>query len=224
MEGKVTNMGNFFSFDNAFFRAFDKIINVFCLSLLWMFFSIPIFTIGASTTALYYAVNKVLSHGRSYVFKEFWGAFKSNFKQATQIWLILLAVAGLMGLDAYIMRQYFDAGNSLGKLYIFFLIMIGFELIWAFYIFPSIARFENTNKAIMKNAALMAIGHLPKTLLMAVILILFILLYLIFPFMLIFIPAAFIWIWNIILEKIFRRYMTEDDLKEEDERNQEFFN
>lgn len=217
-------MGNFFSFDNAFFRAFDKIINVFCISLLWIVFSLPIFTIGAATTALYYTVNKVLTHGRSYVFKEYWGAFKSNFKQSTVIWLILMVVAGIMGLDAYIMHQYYDAGNSIGKLYIFFLIMIAFEAIWALYIFPSIARFENTNKAIMKNSALMAVAHLPKTLLMAVILILFILLYWIFPFMIIFIPAAFVWIWSLILEKIFRRYMSEEDLKEEEERNRDFFN
>lgn len=217
-------MGNFFSFDNAFFRAFDKIINVFCISLLWIVFSLPIFTIGAATTALYYTVNKVLSHGRSYVFKEYWGAFKSNFKQSTIIWLILMVVAGIMGLDAYIMHQYYDAGNSIGKLYIFFLIMIAFEAIWALYIFPSIARFENTNKAIMKNSALMAVAHLPKTLLMAVILILFILLYWIFPFMIIFIPAAFMWVWSLILEKIFRRYMSEEDLKEEEERNRDFFN
>lgn len=217
-------MGNFFSFDNAFFRAFDKIINVFCISLLWIVFSLPIFTIGAATTALYYTVNKVLSHGRSYVFKEYWGAFKSNFKQSTVIWLILMVVAGIMGLDAYIMHQYYDAGNSIGKLYIFFLIMIAFEAIWALYIFPSIARFENTNKAIMKNSALMAVAHLPKTLLMAVILILFILLYWIFPFMIIFIPAAFMWVWSLILEKIFRRYMSEEDLKEEEERNRDFFN
>lgn len=217
-------MGNLFSFDNAFFRVFDKIINIFCISFLWIVFSIPVFTIGASTTALYYTVNKVLTHGRSYVFKEYWSAFKTNFKQASAIWLILLAIAALMGMDAYIMKQYYDAGNSFGKLYIFFIVMLGFELIWALYIFPSIARFENTNKAIMKNAALMAVAHLPKTLLMAVILILFLLLDWILPFMIIFIPAAFMWIWNVILEKIFRRYMTEEDLKEEDERNRDFFN
>lgn len=217
-------MSSFFNYDNMFFRAFDKIINIFYISVLWIVFSIPIFTIGASTTAMYYTVNKVLSHGRSYVFKEFWGAFRANFKQSTVIWLILLAVAAVMGFDAYIMQQFDDAGNKLGRLYIFFEVMIGFEVIWALYIFPSIARFENTNRAIMKNAALMAVAHLPRTLLMAVILVAFLLLDWILPFLIIFIPAAFMWIWNLILEKIFRKYMSEEDIKQEEERNREYYN
>ncbi len=217
-------MGSFFNYDNVIFRAFDKIINVFCISVLWLLFSIPIFTIGASTTAMYYTINKVLKHGRSYVFREFVGAFKSNFKQASSIWLILLAIAAVMGIDAYIMKQFDNAGNAFGKLYIFFIVMLGFELIWALYIFPSIARFENTNRAIMKNAALMAIAHLPKTLLMVLILAAAIVLDWILPFLIIFLPAAFMWLWNVILEKIFRRYMSEEDQKEEDERNRDFFN
>lgn len=217
-------MDHIFNFDNAFFRAFDKIINVFCLSILWILFSIPVFTIGASTTALYYTVNKVLTHGRGYVFREFWGSFKSNFKQATVIWLILLAAGVFMGLDAYIMKQFYDAGQAIGKLFAFFYVMLGFLVVWALYIFPNIARFENTNRAIMKNAALMALASLPKTVLMVIMLAAFILVDWFFPFLIIVIPAAFMWAWSGILEKIFRRFMSEEDIAAEDERNREYKN
>ena len=65
-------MSNIFNYNNKLFSAFDKVINIFCLSLIWFMACIPVFTIGASCTALYYAVNKVIRHGRGYIWKEFW--------------------------------------------------------------------------------------------------------------------------------------------------------
>lgn len=217
-------MSGFLSYDNKLFSGIDKIINVFFISVIWIVFCLPIFTIGASTTAMYYTINKVLRHGRGYVFKEFWASFKLNFKQATILWLILLAVGILLGIDTYIMRQYAQAGYAWGKTFILFAIMIIFEVTWAMYIFPYIARFENTNKAILKNAAIIAIANLPRTLLMILILAVFLFLDYCFPFMIIFIPAAFMWIQSLILEKIFKKYMTEEELEIEEERNRDSFN
>ncbi len=217
-------MASIFNYDNMFFRGFDKALNVVYISVLWIVFCIPIFTVGASTTAMYYSVNKVLRHGRSYVFKEFLGAFKRNFKQSTIICLILLAATALMAVDAFIMKQFYDAGNSMGKLYVVFVVLFFFEVAWATYIFPSIARFENTTKAYLKNAALMAIAHLPQTILMIVMLIVFVGFYMIFPPLILFIPAAFMWVWSMILERIFRKYMSEEDLEKEEDKNRDFYN
>ena len=73
-------MGNFFSTDGPLFEGMAYIINIIYVSVLWILFSIPIITIGASSTALYYTVTKVIRHGRSYIFREFWQSFKSNLK------------------------------------------------------------------------------------------------------------------------------------------------
>lgn len=217
-------MSGLLSFDNKFFTAIDKLLNVFYISVLWIVFCIPIFTIGASCTAMYYTVNKVLRHSRGYVFKEFWGAFKSNFKQSTIIWLILLALGILLGVDCWIMRAQANAGFSYGKIYIFFAIMIVFEFVWAMYIFPYIARFENTTKAIMKNAALIAVANLPWTLLCVVIFAAFLFVDYLLPFLIIFLPAAFTLCLNLILEKVFRKYMSEEDIEAEAEKNREYMN
>ena len=68
-------MGNFFSTDGPLFEGMAYIINIIYVSVLWILFSIPIITIGASSTALYYTVTKVIRHGRSYIFSEFWQKF-----------------------------------------------------------------------------------------------------------------------------------------------------
>ncbi len=221
---KAFIMSGLLNYDNKIFTSLDKIINVFCISLLWIIFCIPVFTIGASTTAMYYTVNKVLRHGRGYVFKSFWSSFKTNFKQSTIIWLILLAVGLLFGADVYIMRGFAKNGSIWGKSFIFFTMMIVIELIWVMYIFPYIARFENSTKVILKNTAIISVANLPWTLLMAAVFAAFIVLDYCFPFMIIFIPAAFCWIQNLILEKIFRKYMTEEDIAAEDEKNRDYMN
>lgn len=85
---KEVNMGDFFNVDNKFFQGLGKIIDVICLSAFWFFLCIPIVTAGAATTALYYTVNKVIRNNRSYIGREFWHAFKTNFRQSTIVWLI----------------------------------------------------------------------------------------------------------------------------------------
>lgn len=216
-------MSSILNYDNTLFRGLEKVVNVFYISVLWIIFSIPLFTVGASTTAMYYCVNKVLRRGRSYVFKEFWGAFKRNFKQSTIICLILWVVTLLMAIDAYIMKQFYDAGSGVGKLYVVFVILFIFEVAWASYIFPYIARFENTKKVILKNSALMAVAHLPQTILMIVMIVVVIGFYFMLPAIIFFVPAAFMWVWNIILERIFRKYMSEEDLKAEEEKKRDLY-
>lgn len=177
-------MSNIFNYNNKLFSAFDKVINIFCLSLIWFMACIPVFTIGASCTALYYAVNKVIRHGRGYIWKEFWSSFRSNFKQATVIWLIFLLIGLVMGADWFIMFQFMKAGAAWGKAFVIFVVMLVFEIAIWLYVYPNIARFENTNKAIVKNAALMSFAHLPKTILMLVILLVIAFLVYLIPFFL----------------------------------------
>lgn len=216
-------MSAVFNYDNRFAQGMNKLVNIFFISVLWLIWCVPIVTIGASTTAMYYTVNKVLRHNRSYVFKEFWGAFKSNFKQATILWLILLAVGVLMSVDAYIMRAFYAAGSPIGKMYVVFYILMVFEVVYSIYIFANLARFENTNRQILKNAALMAIAHFPWSLLMLVLLALVLLLYILLPVLIIMLPAVYMLLCNLILEKIFRKYMSEESLLAEEERNREYY-
>lgn len=70
-------------------RALSKLFDIGWLSLIYVVFCVPLVTIGAATTSLYYVSAKVLRKDRGYVWSEFWHSFKLNFKPATLIWLIL---------------------------------------------------------------------------------------------------------------------------------------
>lgn len=210
-------MNNIFNYDNGFFRVVNKIVDGFQASILWVIFSLPVVTFGAATTAFYYTVHKSLRGNRGYIWRSFWGAFKSNFKQTTKIWLILLIMFAFLFVDHRIMFAFLEQGSKLGVLYYFFYFLMFFEAVWCVYIFAYSARFENRLKDTMKNAGIIALLHLPWSVVVLVLLIAGSLLVYISPISITFIPAVVMYLYDMFLEKIFRKYMTEEDLKKEEE-------
>ena len=86
-------------------QIFYKATECMLLSILWVVTSLPVITIGASTTALYYAVVKVIRNNEGYVWGEFWNGFRTNFKQATIIWLVALLFLELHPNDILAFRR-----------------------------------------------------------------------------------------------------------------------
>jgi uncharacterized membrane protein YesL len=206
-----------FNFDNKFFNGLGKLVDCVVLSALWFIFSLPVFTIGASTTALYYTVHKSVVRSRSYVFQSFWSAFKSNFKQSTLMWLIMLVIYAVLYLDQLIMRNELENGTVFGPLYYVFVILMAATIIWNLYIFAYSARFENTKKALMQNAALIAGVNPGWSLLLLVLFVLAVLAVYLIPMLIFIIPAVLFLLYDLILERVFRKYMSEADLAREKE-------
>lgn len=217
-------MNRIFDMNNGFFRGLSKLVDCIYLSILFVFSSIPVFTIGASLTALYYTIQKTLRNDRGYVSKEYWASWRSNFKQSTLIWLLNLVMMVILYIDIKSLQAMEQAGNPLGKAYVFFGVLMVLMFLWMSYLYPYIARFENTTKAIMKNAAFMAILNLPRTLLIGVMMLVFGLAVYIIPLTIFIVPAVYTWLKNYNLEKVFRKYMTEEDLAAEEELNREYKN
>ena len=92
-------LSGFFNYDNPVWRFIGKFGDLIILNVLWFVCSIPIFTIGASTTAVYYVTLKLARNDDGYTIRSFFKSFKENFKQATIIWLIMLAVGLILGFD-----------------------------------------------------------------------------------------------------------------------------
>lgn len=206
-----------FSFDNKLFGALGKVVDCVILSVLWLVCCLPVITIGASSTALYYTVHKSIRGNRGYMTKNFFSAFKDNFKPATLSWMVALAVQIVLSLDAYITWQVLQTGNNMGAFFYFFLILIAFSIGWVVYTFAYIARFENTVKITLKNAVLMELRHLPWSLLIIFLFLFAIFLTWLIPFLVFLMPACIVLMFDLILERIFRMYMSPEDLANEKE-------
>ena len=154
-----------FNYDNPVWRFIGKLGDLIILNVLWIVCSIPIFTIGASTTAVYYVTLKMVRDEEDSTIKSFFRSFKSNFKQATAIWLILLAAGAVLAFDFW----FFTTGqmNLSGNVKtVMMAIFGGFLLILSFiftYVFPLQARFYNPVKRTLFNAFFMSIRHLIQT-------------------------------------------------------------
>lgn len=92
-------MGNIFNSDSGFSKFMNRIADLFILNILWIFCSIPIITIGATTTALYSVNLKFIDNEEGNLIKTFFKSFKENFKKSTIIWLIILAVSIILGVN-----------------------------------------------------------------------------------------------------------------------------
>ena len=68
--------------DNVIVRALNKICDMVCLNVLWLICCIPVFTIGASTTALYTVMLKMVKNEEGYIFRGFFKAFKEISNRA----------------------------------------------------------------------------------------------------------------------------------------------
>lgn len=155
----------FFRYDSPFWEFFSHVADLVILNVLWLVFSIPIVTIGASTTAMYcVALHLVRGEGGG-VARMFWNSFRLNFRQATLLFFIQLAPTALVSYELWLYLSGAVA-QTLWMGIVFCLPAILLALISA-YIYPLLAQFDNSIRNTLKNACFLAIGNLPFSLIMA---------------------------------------------------------
>lgn len=202
-------MGKIFDLDNPVFRTISKLVDLIWLNIIFVIVSLPIVTIGASVTAMMSVTMKMARDKEGYMWQGFWKSFKQNFKQSTIIWIIMLLIATVLGTDIY-----FFYSSTAGYAKILMAMMIGLSVILlciAIYVFPLQAQFDNAIKQTAKNALLMAIRHLPWTLLLLVILgVCAILIWLYLAITVFFGFALTAFLCSFIFNHIFVRYIPEE--------------
>lgn len=136
--------------ESPFGRLMTKVGIIICANLMFILFSLPVVTIGASFTALYRVMFKTMrSGGVTNPFKQFWIGFKSNFLQSTIVWV---AYAALMVLLYFDVRICANAGPPISFFqYGAYAVALILTLV-LIYTFPSIAAFEGKIKEHIRNA------------------------------------------------------------------------
>jgi len=158
-----------FSLDSPVMNFLSKIADLMILNLLFILCCLPIVTIGASMTALYSVTLKMAKNEESYIAKSFFQAFKDNFKLSTVSWLLGLLIAVIIAVDYNVSPQLSPPFNNI--LLFFITALTIFYLFEMLYLFPYIARFDNTFINTVKNAALISVLNLPYTFLMIIIMV-----------------------------------------------------
>ncbi len=208
-------MNRLFGMDSPLMVALMKIGDLLCLSVLWLVFSLPIFTIGASSTALYAAVFYCLRRNEAGVWKHFWKAFRENFKRSTLAWLIELAVLAVFSLDAAVFRAIRLSGGAMGKLYWAALLLEAVALTWTAYVAAYAARVNGTVGDILRYGLVLLRLHPIRALGVMLPILAGLALCLLVPFTVLFAPAAVCLACTYSLEQVFRLHMQPEDLEKE---------
>lgn len=145
------------------------------LNFIWLVFSLPIVTIGASTVAAYTVTLKMVSDEESHIFSTFWKGFKENWKQGVPLGLIHLVVL----YSFYLNLEFFTKLEDASVVFLIAAIIIGFiGLLYLTYMFPLCARYHNSFWGILLNSANIAMKYFVTTLMLWVLLGLLIFLFL----------------------------------------------
>lgn len=160
-------MRNMLDQDGPVMRALSDLSTLIFLNILTMLFCVPVVTAGASLAAMHYVIMEMIEERGGSLLSEFWKRFRENLKNATPIWLIILAVSlflfidfriinsGTAGLPAWMLIPLYAGAFVAASIYV--------------YVIPLTARFVYSTGAAFKNAAILAVAYFPRTLLMVAV-------------------------------------------------------
>lgn len=202
-------MNDFFKWDAPLFRFLVRVADLVILSLLWLVGSLPLFTVGISSTALYYTVNKVLFEDRGIVSEEFFRAYRRSFRQATLSFLSLAIPEGILLADCFLTQYLKSQQAATGNLWIVFTVLSACGLVWMVYNAAYAARFDDPVKKTVLQSGAMALLHFDKSLLLLIVLAVIGVLTAFCPPFILLAPAIYTLLARTILEKVFQKYIPE---------------
>ena len=160
-------MSRFFAYDNPIWTVMGKVADVLILSFLWLIFSLPIVTLGASTSALYYVTLKLVENREGYLFKSFLKGFKESFVQSTIVWAIMGFVGGIIATSIV---RYQKIGTEVALTLLWALIIFAFIYLLMFsVIFALNARLSTKLVNLFALSFMVCVKHVSWVMLMAVI-------------------------------------------------------
>lgn len=153
-----------FDMNGPLMNALRKLANIILCNIAFCLLSLPLFTVGAALAALFTCMQAILTDDEDdIIIKQYWDAFRQNFKQATVIWLLCLVVFAFLGMYYLIVSS---MAGMMGRVYRISFFMMCIIFLFGFqYFFPMQARYVNTVKNTLKNAWLLSIAALPWTIL-----------------------------------------------------------
>lgn len=196
--------------DSRLWRGVGYVLDYFFLNILWILCCIPVFTIGAATTGAYHASLRIMNEDDDAVIQNFFKSFKSNFKQATLLWLLVLAVAAFLALDISLCFRYSQVSHTMIAVVFIMLICIAFlVLLTVLYLFPLQSWFYNTLMATLRNALVLGVHHFGWSIALLLSDALVILIALCVKGMILFTPGM-LFAWNgFIFKRIFSQYISQ---------------
>lgn len=210
-------MRDFFNTDNRVMKALSKLFDIGYLSIVFILFCIPVVTIGAAFTALYYTTVKVIRRDRGYVFHEFWHSFRLNFISATKMWIIELIIIIIMifNITTVMEGTTRTSGYMLGAYIVMSIIVYAVSC----YAYPVLSRFVMKNTQIVRMSLYLAAKHIyftiPLIIISAAAIVSVFLLIPYMPVIPILVPGLASLVYSYMMEIVLKKYTNRSDSETE---------
>ena len=195
-------LSGLFKHDGALWKALNLLTDLFALSTLWLLLCIPVITIGSASTALYDSVSHCIRNKEPGPYRRFFSTFRSEFRVTALselVWGVLIFV-GIMSLS--FLRE--NSGKSglmtalTAAYYIILVIPIG-AYCWSF---PLLSRFSQTFLSLNLSSLKIAVGYIPRTIVIVIMTLETINLCVNYIFPVFFAPALMMLLWSLFTEPV----------------------
>ena len=156
----------FFSVESPLYKFMQSLWDILKLNFMWVIFCIPIVTIGGSTIAAFSVLLRMSEDQEGNVIKDFWKAFKENWKQGILIGLLPPICFEAVFLDFQLYNAVENGGLGILIVGCFSAYIFIFCLI---YVFPLLARYDNTVINSIKNSFRIGMKFFGRTFLLLAI-------------------------------------------------------
>ena len=148
------------------FKGMEKVGDLLLVNLLFVVCSLPVVTIGASATAMYYVLGRIRRQ-EGMVTKDFFRSFRENFRQATLYWGVLLLVALALYWNFRLISGW--TGTLYSVMMVSLILVSWFAVSWGSLVFPLLSRFDSTSAVTARNAGILVLAVPLRTLAAAAI-------------------------------------------------------
>lgn len=158
-----------FNPDSRIMIFLSRVADLVILNILWLVCCIPVVTIGASTTAMYHVIRHWQKDSVSSIMRDFFQSFKDDFKQATPVYLILLIPTVAVVMNAMLIFNPENSAAVPSYLLVIWFISALILLFISSFVYPVMAFFADSIFKTLRNAMVLALAHLPRTILISVL-------------------------------------------------------
>ena len=153
--------------DSRIYHYLDTLWHLILINFLTLLTCIPIFTIGASLSAMYDVLFRIKRNNEGNIRRDFFRAFKANFRQGTILWMMFALVFLSLAVDYRFTVLYPDTFPGWVKYVIIIAAIILFMIFQ--YVFLLQSHFENSIFMTIQNAAVLSFSRIFRTIPMALV-------------------------------------------------------
>lgn len=194
---------NLFSPDGVYARVMNWFWSILVLSVLWVVCSLPVITVGAASTAAYYAAAKSIRHKTGKIHSEFFSSFRSNFRQSIPLTLIVLLLIATLAVECIYL--YSDSRIPAGVVALF-IAMLSAVCAMASYLWACFSRFSLKNFSLFRMSVVLTFRHFLTTVILLLLFGACLAGIYVMPWGILVFPGLALYLSTYPMEKILRKY------------------